>query len=236
MSRIYSSDSGVHFETIRFKDLEEEELAGSGDFFMRKCPAETKPLDPEADEDSQASSAAEPSVDVAEQREKANAKGREEGYAEGKKDGRSEVEKELHTAAQALAEGVEQVSRLRESLFSRSREDMVRLVMAVARRVIEAEVEKNEDIIVKTVNRTIDSAVEAEQYYIRVNPADLEKVKENEPLFLAAMKGLENIQFIADEAISPGGCRAESRAGDVDATIESQMEKIEEHLRAEIVD
>lgn len=236
MSRIYTSDSGVAFETIRFKDLEEEEVRGGGDFFVRRCPAEPKPLHPEADEASQVSSAAEPAVDVEAEREEAYAKGREEGYARGKKEGRGEVENELHTAGQALAEGVEQVSRLRESLLIRSKEDMVRLVMAVARQVINTEVEKNADIITETVKRAIESAVEAEQYYIRVNSADLETVRQNEPLFLAAMKGLKNIEFIADEAISPGGCRAESRSGDVDATIESQMEKIREHLRAEIVD
>ncbi|MFW5901413.1 MAG: FliH/SctL family protein [Thermodesulfobacteriota bacterium] len=235
MSKIFPSGSGVYFETVRFKDLEAGSGSGDKGFFGRKCPAELKALEEEAPGEQSESPADEaPAVDVEAIKEEAHGRGREEGYAQGRKDGRSEVEKELHTATQALADGLEQISRLRESLLNRSKEDMIRLVMAVSRQVIQAEIEEKSDFVVKTVSRAIEAAVESDEYYIKVNPADLEQVRANEPLFLASMKGLENIHFIADESISRGGCRAESREGDVDATIESQMEKIEEHLRAEI--
>ena len=235
MSKIFPSGSGVYFENIRFKDLEAGSGSGDGSFFERECPAEVKALEEETSGEQPQSPAAEaPAVDVEAIKEEAYGRGREEGYAQGKKDGRSEVEKELHTATQALADGLEQISRLRESLLNRSKEDMIRLVMAVSRQVIQAEIEEKSDFVVKTVSRAIEAAVESDEYYIKVHPSDLEQVKANAPLFLASMKGLENIHFIADESISQGGCRAESRAGDVDATIESQMGKIEEHLKAEI--
>jgi len=70
---------------------------------------------------------------------------------------------------------------------------------------------------------------------VRIHPADMEAVLENKPLFLASMKGLQNIHFTPDESVSRGGAAAESRAGDVDATIESQLETIYEHLRYEII-
>jgi len=227
----------VYFENIRFRDLEAGAADGDEGFFVRECPAELKSLeDPPREADPEMLPPADkPSVDVAAIKEEAYSHGRQEGYAQGKKDGRSEVEQELHTATQALADALEQISSLHESLLNRSREDMIRLVMAVARQVVQAEIEEKPELVVKTVSRAIDAAVESDEYYIKVHPEDLEQVKANEPLFLAAMKGLENIHFIADESITRGGCRAESRAGDVDATIESQMGKIEEHLRAEIV-
>ncbi|MFW6334720.1 MAG: FliH/SctL family protein [Desulfosalsimonas sp.] len=155
---------------------------------------------------------------------------RSEAYANGKADGRKEVEQELHSASSALAEGLEQISRMRSSLLEKSRDDMVRLVMAVARRVIDTEVKEKKDIIVKTVTRALEGAVEDDEYYVRVNPADIETVRANEPMFLAAMKGLRNIHFVEDENVSRGGCKAESRAGDVDATIESQIDEIYSHL------
>ncbi len=240
MSKIFPSGSGVYFENVQFNDLESSE-AGKGAFFVRKCPAEpqsteatggngqTGPSDPQQPVKTTA-------ADLEAIREEAYQKGRAEGRREGKSEGRSEVENELHTATQALAEALEQISRLRASLLEKSKEDMVRLVMAVARQVIQTEVEENGQIIVKTVTRALEAAVESDEYYIRVNPADLSRVKESEPLFLAAMKGLQNIHFIADESVSQGGCRAESRAGDVDAALETQLEKIYAHLRSEIVE
>jgi flagellar assembly protein FliH len=244
LSRIIPFGSGVHFEHIRFRDLEAEAGDG-GDFFIRECPAEVKPLTdgekstgPEKAGGRGGESPAEPApaVDAEAIRAEAYEQGRADGCAEGRKKGREEVDSELHTAAQALGDALEEVSRLRQSLLVKSREDMIRLVMAVVRRVIHVEVEENSEIIKNTVIRAIEAAVESDEYYIRVHPGDLEAVQSHEPLFLAAMKGLENIHFIADETISRGGCRAESRTGDVDSTIETQLEKIESHLRKEILE
>lgn len=228
MSKIIQSGSGIPFENVRFSELDS---MGKGEsfFFVPAAPAQSEKGKTGAATQSQASKK-EPVKESPPDPEVI----RKEAYTRGKKEGRLESEKELHTAVQALAAALEQISRLRESLLSRSREDMVRLVMGVARRVIRTEVEEKEAVIVKTVTGALEAAVESDEYYIRINPADLKVVTENEPLFLAAMKGLSDIHFIADEKITRGGCLAESKAGDVDATIETQLDEIYEHLRKEI--
>gem|GEM_PF-1979957 len=168
-----------------------------------------------------------PSVDLEAEKEAA--------YAKGKKDGRAEAEKKFQSAARSLAAALEEVNGLRASVFEKSREDMLRLVMAVSRQVIRTEARENRDVIAKTIANALEAAVPSEEYYVRIHPADMEAVLENKPLFLASMKGLQNIHFTPDESISRGGAAAESRAGDVDATIESQLETIYEHLRYEII-
>jgi len=160
---------------------------------------------------------------------------KEEAYAKGKKEGRAEAEKKFQTAARSLASALDEISSLRASVLERSREDMLRLVMAVARQVIRTEARENRDVIAKTIAHALEAAVPSEDYYVRIHPADMEAVLENKPLFLASMKGLQNIHFTPDESVSRGGAVAESRAGDVDATIESQLETIYEHLRYEII-
>lgn len=160
---------------------------------------------------------------------------KQEAYAKGKKDGRAEAEKKFQSTARSLAAALEEVNGLRASVFENSREDMLRLVMAMARQVIRTEARENRDVIAKTLAKTLEAAVPSEEYYVRIHPADMEAVLENKPLFLASMKGLKNIHFTPDESISRGGAAAESKAGDVDATIESQLETIYEHLRYEII-
>jgi flagellar assembly protein FliH len=238
LSKIISAKKNVYFESVRFRDLEAGMGAEEG-FFIRECPAEPKELEPQAEDTPAVAPRAEktgemPLVDVAAEREEAYNLGREQGYKQGRKEGRAEVEEELHSAAKALGDALEEISRMRGSLLAKSRDDMLRLVMAVSRQVIQQAVETDSQVIVRAVTRAIESAVESEEYYVRVHPEDLETVKANEPMFLAAMKGLENIHFIADENIARGGCSAESRQGDVDATIDTQLDKIEEHLRREI--
>ncbi|MFW6055605.1 MAG: FliH/SctL family protein, partial [Thermodesulfobacteriota bacterium] len=108
-------------------------------------------------------------------------------------------------------------------------------VMGVARQVIQAEVTEKKDIILQTVTRALEAAVQSDEYIITVHPEDLKLVTEKEPLLLAGMKGLQNIHFRGDESVSRGGCLAESHSGDVDATIETQLKEIHEHLCRKIM-
>ncbi len=230
MSRIIQAESGIEAKCARFADL--DETGGECDSFLIPTAPDQESAQTEITEKgSEKDPGGKKKKDQTPQQPPVDIEAiRSEAYKNGKADGRKEVEEELHSASSALAEGAEQISRMRSSLLEKSRDDMVRLVMAVARRVIDTEVEEKKDIIVKTVTRALEGAVEDDEYYIRVNPEDIETVRANEPMFLAAMKGLRNIYFVADENVSRGGCMAESRAGDVDATIESQIDEIYCHL------
>ncbi|MCF8040390.1 MAG: flagellar assembly protein FliH [Desulfohalobiaceae bacterium] len=232
MSKIFPSGSGVQFESVTFLDLESRD-AGKDSFFVPKFQPKHRQKEeraaekPEASATKQTKSAPEQKIDLEAIKK--------EAYTRGKSDGRQEAEGKLHTASQALADGLEQISRLRESLLTKSKEDMVRLIIGVARQVIQTEVEEKKEIVVKTVTRALEAAVQSDEYTITVHPEDLKVVTEQEPLLLAGMRGLQNISFRTDEAVSRGGCLAESHTGDVDAAIETQLNEMHEHLRKEIL-
>jgi len=124
--------------------------------------------------------------------------------------------------------------RLRRSILDSSKQDMVRLVRTIAEKVIHVEVRSREKPILRAVEKAIHAAVQSEEYRVRVNPEDMSVVTENKPLFLASISGLQNIVIESDEEISRGGCVVESDQGKVDGTIETQLEKIQEQLDAEI--
>jgi flagellar assembly protein FliH len=223
LSKIFHSGNQLKYKQVRFQDLNTISQE-KGSFFELKFPVE--PEDEKKEPDMEADTPKKiMDLEVI----------KEEAYAKGKMDGHLEAEEKLHSATQALAAALEQISFLRKSLLLKSKEDMLRLIMAVGRHVIHTEIEEKEGIILQTLTKTLQSAVQADKYYIRVNPEDLNIVKENEPLFLASMKGLKNIYFLADDTISRGGCFAESQVGEVDATIESQLTGIFECLRKEIL-
>ncbi len=233
MSNIIRSGNDVQFERVSFQTLESIK-EGKNAFFVPRLPVSPQkvPKDPD--------SAKKPDQKTGENSpgfKKADLEAaREEAFTKGKVEGRREAEKKFHSAVQALGNALEQVSALKRSMLEKSREDMVRLIMTVARKVIRTEVEDKKEIIVRTVNAALQNAIQADEYYIKVNPDDLDVVAQNEPLFLAGMKGLQNIHFIPDQNVSKGGCIAEARAGDVDATIESQLDEIYQHLRTMVVD
>ncbi len=231
MFKIYPSGSDIQYESVRFQDLELTQ-DGTNALFVPKFPTGPGDIKPSAVSVSEAKKKTDENLLKDETTELEAIK--KEAYTKGRIAGRQESEKKFHSAVQAFGEGLEQINGLRKSLLESSKEDMVRLIMAVAKKVIQTEIEKNKEIIIHTVNKALQSAIEADEYYIKVHPEDLQIVSEKEPLFLASMKGLQNIHFISDETISRGGCIAESRSGEVDATIESQLDEIYKHLYATV--
>ena len=154
----------------------------------------------------------------------------EAAYARGRQEGLKSVENNLDTAAQAFATAAEEISRVRESVARSSGKDMLRLVMAISEQVIRREVAADPKVVLSIIENALQSSVRTDQYRLRVNPADLEAVTQNKPLFLASISGLKNLSIETDPEISPGGCRVDSDLGDVDATIETQLETIRQSL------
>jgi len=160
----------------------------------------------------------------------------EEAYARGRQEGLDAAALRFETSVQALTQALEDVSRLRESLAQSGTQDMLRLVMAVAEQVIRSSVAADPAVVHAIIENALKSSVRADSYRVRINPADLEGVTQQKPLFLASISGLQNLSFEADPSISPGGCRVDSELGDVDATIETQLESIRQTLHEAITD
>lgn len=166
----------------------------------------------------------------------ASAKEIEEAYARGRREALSDAEQHLESAAQGLIAALEEVNRLRTALANNSKQDMLRLVMTIAEQVIRREVSADPNVIHSIIENALQSSVRADHYRVLINPVDLEKVTEKKPFFLASISGLENLTIEGDSSISPGGCRVDSELGTVDATIETQLESIQNALSQAITD
>ncbi len=156
----------------------------------------------------------------------------EAAFRQGREDAQQEAREHFGHASDMLAQALEEVSRLRGSLLQNSSNDMLRLVMSIVRQVLHAETSVNPQVIIETIGRALTMAVRADYYHVRVNPADLEIVTDHKPLFLASINGLKNLSFQPDPGISRGGCLLESEIGDVDATIDGQLDQIHRSLLA----
>lgn len=153
-----------------------------------------------------------------------------EAFARGKREGAEQVEKRLGPTIQAFASAVEEISRLRESILKNSSDDMLRLVLAIAEQIIPCVVSINPEIIHHTIVKALQAAAAADSYHIKVHPDDMAVVMEKKPLLMASISGLRNLTVEENPGITRGGCLVESELGQVDATIESQLDEIREKI------
>lgn len=248
LSKIYRGGSRDTIQRMEFRDLEDLGESENGMFIPSSGFSGNSQSEAEAaaeGEEGPHSSSGEERQDAGLSRQEVEAireeaynqgkqEGIEEGYTRGKQDGKQEVEHTFDQTVQALGDAMEQINGLRRSILDSSKQDMVRLVRTIVEKVIHVEVRSREKPILRAVEKAIHAAVQSEEYRVRVNPEDMSVVTENKPLFLASISGLQNIVIESDEEISRGGCVVESDQGKVDGTIETQLEKIQEQLDAEI--
>jgi flagellar assembly protein FliH len=141
-----------------------------------------------------------------------------------------EAEKNLNHTAEALGAACMDISRLRENILRNSTKDMLRLVMVISKQIIQHEVASREELIVSIITEALHAAIKADECHIKINPDDLNVVNDKKPLFLTSISGLKNITFEADPSLARGGCLVESELGEVDATLETKLEKIFQEL------
>ncbi len=156
---------------------------------------------------------------------------KKQAFEQGKQAGIKEAEARFGDTSNALADLLSEVSGLRESIINNSSQDMLRLVMAISRQIIHKETSLDDDIILETLSKALRAAIKTDEYHIKINPDDLATVNDKKPLFLTSISGLKNITVEPDPSVAKGGCLVESSLGQVDATIESQLEKLYNHLQ-----
>ena len=154
----------------------------------------------------------------------------EKGFAQGEKDG---VELGQRKALKLL-ENIENLLRsmdsLRQEILPHYEREIVELVFVIAQKVIHRNIRSDDAAIEGTVLSALKLAAEKSKATLRVNPEDFDYVEELRPEFFAAVEELKALTITSDPSITRGGCLLESPYGDVDARIETQLEKIHQCL------
>jgi flagellar assembly protein FliH len=147
--------------------------------------------------------------------------------------GRQQAEEDFGACGRALRATIEQLSGLHETILRNNSHEMHTMVMAIAEKVIRHSLSSEQSqTILATIEDAIRFAVKSEEFEIRINPDDLEVIKNKKQEIIDEISGLNNITFKGDNSIERGGCRLESVNCTVDATIGSQLQVIEESLHA----
>ncbi len=153
-------------------------------------------------------------VQVAEEMEKAKKEGFDQGYQEGVQQG---------------MELLIRVKELRAKLFADNEREMIKLIFAIAEKIIGREFSENDKAIMNVIRLAVSDAV-GEKIYLKVNPKDYENIKKNEKELYENLESGISLIFREDETIKPGGCTVETEIGTIDAQLDTQLHAIKKAL------
>jgi flagellar assembly protein FliH len=149
----------------------------------------------------------------------------ERGHAEGYRKGCETREKELAATAESLKKLLLEVENIRRSILERGEAKVLKLVIAVARKVIRREVAMDRDVILGVLREAVKSVLDRDRIKIRLNPRDHERVSKLTPGSSRASKGSARSRWRRYEGISAGGAVIETAFGEIDATLSSSSRR-----------
>jgi len=120
----------------------------------------------------------------------------------------------------------------RHKIVEGAESEIVKLAMGIAEQVIHKAVEVDRDVVVAITKAAIGELVAREAITVRVNPIDLERMKQHRDSMLA-LGETKHMRVIEDKRVDPGGVVVETEAGTLDAKIGTQVEEAKRVLRIE---
>ncbi len=156
----------------------------------------------------------------------------EEGFEAGKNEAtkalRAEYDKRVDEVVGSFTSMVSQFSEEMENYGKDYDTAIMRLSLAIARRIVAREIDLDEGAVLSRSREAIRKIIGVERVKIHVNPVDEEYIREHRSELNNYADSVKEIVIEADNRVERGGCIIESELGNIDARISTQFELIEE--------
>jgi len=153
----------------------------------------------------------------------------QKGFAQGEKAGKELGEKRFDSILKSFAEMLEGARKIKEDMYRNSEQEMLELVLAIARKIIQREVRTDKTIILDLIKAALGYVADHEEIRVRLNPSDLEFACQCKGDVLG---GMEKVTFESDAVVPRGDAVIESDCRIVECGIEKHLREVEEALRA----
>lgn len=148
------------------------------------------------------------------------------GMREGEAAGRNRAAGELQPVIERLSRTIDELSQMRAHLRKEAEADMVKLSLAIARRVLRRELAVDPEALHGLVMAALEKLQGQELCRVKVHPSHAAMVKSS----LQKTVGGNAIEVIPDASREPGTVIFETQRGNLDASVDSQLREIERGL------
>lgn len=156
---------------------------------------------------------------------------RQEAFQQGAADLAHRLQGEFTQTINAFALACQKVDELHQQQLAHGNSHLINLVMALTEKILGQELATPRHIIADTLQRALEQAISSEEFQVTLHPDDLGFAEARAPELITAIRGLQQLTFKTDVDMLRGGCRLESVACTVDATIEGQLATTRDFLQ-----
>jgi len=159
----------------------------------------------------------------------------EKGIAEGQKTGELMAQQKLDSILISFRESMKHLQELQEVATKDLTLDIIDLVVSVSEKVLRHEIQTHPVRIVEMVRDAIKSVKEKEKMIVFLNPEDFAYFNQHDSHARSAGMG-GSVKLEQDGQLSRGSIKIKTSYGDVDASVETQLELIRKHVQSRLME
>lgn len=146
-----------------------------------------------------------------------------EGFAQGERAGEKLALQKTEPVMQALQELLNAVGLDRDNMIRQHEQELIKVAMVIAAQTLKTTIELQPEVVASVVEAALAKVGGAQEITLKLASHDYQ--------LLEALRRKEggtpwppaHVKIAPDETVGRGGCRIETEAGDIDATIETQL-------------
>ncbi len=154
------------------------------------------------------------------------AEARQSGYREGEAAAEQRLEGPLREAVAKALQTATEMAALGPRIRRQAEEDLVRLAVAIARRILGRELNTDPEALLGLVKAALNRLEIREVTRLRVNPAETGFVQQG----LDGLALPRKLDVVPDAQLERGALVLETTRGSLDASVETQLQEIERGL------
>jgi flagellar assembly protein FliH len=147
-------------------------------------------------------------------------------FNSGLKEGKDLAERGLINVYRTLRASSETIHNLRDKIIRESEDELVKLVMLVARKVILREITEDRSILTGVVQNALAGLSAREEITVRINPDDYLLVTSGRDDVLRNELLNDRLLLKPDPSVAAGFCLVDTAMGTIDASLDGQMDQL----------
>ena len=151
------------------------------------------------------------------------------GYAEGERAGAEVGAQRAEAMLRRLTHTIEELSALRNELIRGTEQQVVRLAMAIARRILDRELTVDRGLLIAMARVALDRLSDRSSATIRLHPDDHAAIVARRD----SAEASEHVQIVADPVVGRGGCLVRSDFGLMEVGLDAQFGELARTLLGE---
>src|SRR5690242_17187104 len=144
-------------------------------------------------------------------------------FQAGYEQAREELTAGVDGVAEAFGKAIEELAHFRAMVRDRYERELLEVALGVAKKVVQQELQERPEIWLGMIRNAVHRAVDRERIAVRVPPPLLAFLRDSLPELRSTLDDVKEVELIEDPSLTLGGCVIESRFGEIDIGVESQI-------------